>query len=301
MEADLLGHRYMTRSGYGPEAMVNFLASLRKHSQLQARMAGRSEDAVDQFDMMATHPQTKERVSAAEGRVQTLHLANPRFERNRYLDLINGMLFGDDPEQGMMKGQSFLHPGLKFGFDIPKGFRMSNSPSKVVASHPRGAIIIFDGARPRGNGTMAGYVAREWAPRANIQGLENLTINGMEAATGETQAQANGQVVNVRMLAIRYDTSQIYRFMFVTPRSQAHLYDEDFKRTTYSFRRLSAEEAAKVKPLRLIVVKAHDGDTPERLGATMPFNEFNADWFKLLNDIDGQPLKPGQTIKVVAG
>jgi predicted Zn-dependent protease len=302
MEADLLGHRYMARSGYGPEAMVNFLASLRKHSQLQARMAGRAEDSVDQFDMMATHPQTKERVEAALSRVHSLAVQNPRFERNRFLDLINGMMFGDDPEQGMMKGRSFLHPALRFGFDIPQGFRMSNSPSRLVAAHPKGAVIIFDGAKPRGNGTMAGYVSREWAPRANIQGLENITVNGMEAATGETVAQSNGQPVNVRLLAIRYDAQQIYRFMFVNPRSQAHLYDEDFKRTTYSFRRLSPEEAAKVKPLRLIVVKAHEGDTPERLGAAMPFNEFNADWFKLLNDIDpGQALKPGQTIKVVAG
>lgn len=301
MEADLLGHRYMTRSGYGPEAMVNFLASLRKHSMIQARMAGLPEGTVDQQDMMATHPQARERIDAALHRVQTLKLPNPRYERNRYLDTINGMLFGDDPEQGMMQGRSFLHPVLKFGFEIPNGFRMSNSPSKLVASHPKGAVIIFDGAKPRGNGTMAGYLSREWVPRSNVSQLESITVNGMEAATAVTQGQANGQAVYVRLLAVRYDPSQIYRFMFVTPRSQSHVFDEDFKRTTYSFRRLSSEEAAKVKPLRLIVVKAHDGDTPERLGSTMPFNEFNADWFKLLNDIDGQPLKPGQTIKVVAG
>lgn len=302
MEADLLGHRYMTRTGYGPDAMVNFLSSLRKHSQLQARMAGRAEDSVDQYDMMATHPLTKDRVDAAMQRAQSLAVPNPRFERNRYLDAINGMLFGDDPEQGMMKGRSFLHPSLRFGFDIPDGFRMSNSPSRVVASHPKGAVVIFDGARPRGNGNMASYIAREWAPRANVSGLETLNVNGMEAATGETMAQANGQPAHVRLLAIRYDQNQIYRFMFVTPKSQAHLYDDGFKRTTYSFRKLSAEEASKVKPLRLIVVQAREGDTVERLGATMPFNEFNADWFKLLNDIDpGQPLRRGQTIRVVAG
>ncbi len=302
MEADLLGHRYMTRSGYEPDAMVNFLASLRKHSQLQARMAGKSPDAVDQFDMMATHPQTKERVDAAANRLRNLSVANARLERNRYLDMINGMLFGDDPEQGMMKGQSFLHPALRFGFDIPKEFRLSNSPSKVVASHSKGAIIIFDGAKPRGNGNMSSYIGREWMPRSNVTQLEAITVNGMEAATGVTQGQANGQPVYVRLLAIRYDANQIYRFMFVTPRSQASGFEEDFKRTTYSFRRLTADEAARVKPLRLIVVKAHAGDTPERLSATMPFNEYNADWFMLLNDIDpGQPLKPGQTIKVVAG
>lgn len=302
MEADVLGHRYMSRSGYGPNAMVNFLGSLRKHSQLQARMAGRGEDSIDQYDMMATHPLTKDRVDAAESRLQSLAVANPRFERDRYLDAINGMLFGDDPEQGMMKGRSFLHPALRFGFDIPDGFRMSNSPSRVVASHPKGAVIIFDGARPRGNGGMASYLAREWAPRANITGLESLSVNGMDAATGETMAQANGQPAYVRLLAIRYDQNQIYRFMFVTPRSQAHLYDDGFKRTTYSFRKLSAEEAAKVKPLRLITVQARAGDTPERLGSTMPFNEFNADWFKLLNDIEpGQALRNGQLIKVVAG
>lgn len=303
MEADLLGQRYMTRSGYEPEAMVNFLDLLRKHSMLQARMAGRPESSVDQFDMMATHPQTRDRVAAADQRAKTQRpTRQPVVNRGPYLDVINGMLFGDDPDQGMMKGRSFMHPGLRFAFDVPDGFRLSNSPSKVVASNPKGAAIIFDGAKPRGSGTIAAYLTREWVPRANLSQVETISVNGMDAATGITQGQAGGQPVYVRLLAVRYDAGQIYRFMFVTPRSQSHLFDEDFKRTTYSFRRLSSEEAAGIKPLRLIVVKAHQGDTAERLSSTMPFKEFNPDWFKLLNDIDqGQPLNPGQTIKVVAG
>ncbi|TAN59103.1 MAG: peptidase M48 [Rhodospirillales bacterium] len=303
MEADQLGLRYLSRTGYEPVAMVNFLESLRKHSILQARMAGQPEDNVDNFDMMATHPLTKDRIQQASQLAGASRPQTPRFERKAYLDAINGLLFGDDPEQGMLKGRSFMHPGMRFAFDVPKGFRVSNTPSKVVASNPKGAAIVFDGAKPRGSGSIAGYLAREWAARANLSNIETVSINGMEAATGLTQGQTNGgQVVSIRLLAIRFAPDQIFRFTFLTPRNQAHAFDEDFKHTTYSFRRLSAEEAARVKPLRLIVVDARAGDTPERLGGNMPFEEFNPDWFKLLNDIDpGQTLQKGQTIKVIAG
>ncbi|MBF0167097.1 MAG: M48 family metalloprotease [Alphaproteobacteria bacterium] len=303
MEADQLGLRYLSRSGYEPVAMVNFLESLRKHSILQARMAGQSEGNVDHFDMMATHPLTKDRIQAAQQGIGPARAQNARFDRKAYLDAINGMLFGDDPEQGMLKGRSFLHPSMRFGFDVPKGFRVSNMPSKVVASNPQGAAIIFDGAKPRGSGSMAAFLTREWAVRSQVTSVETINLNGMEAATGLTQGNTQGgQPVAIRLLAIRFQPDLVFRFMFLAPRNQAHAFDEAFRSTTYSFRRLSAEEAAKVKPLRLIVVEARAGDTPEKLGATMPFEDYNPDWFKLLNDIDpGQPLKSGQTIKVVAG
>ena len=65
LEADMLGVRYMRRAGYGVNAMASFLERMRANSRLEAQIADRSPDEVDQFDITATHPRTVDRVQRA--------------------------------------------------------------------------------------------------------------------------------------------------------------------------------------------------------------------------------------------
>lgn len=303
LEADTLGLRYMTRAGYDSNSMANFLDSLHKHEKLQARMTGRPEDSVDEVNLLATHPRTTDRVRQAIDAASLQRAANARLNRDNFLDHVNGMIFGDDPEQGIVRGREFAHPGLRLRFEAPQGFRLINSAEKVVAKHPSGAAFAFDGAHQRVRGDVATYLVREWATNARLNGVENITVNGMEAATGTTRMQTrNSGSVDVRLVAVRFSGAQIYRFMFLTPSNLGHQFDEGFRRTTYSFRALSESEARSVEPLRLLVVPVHKGDTAQSLAATLPFSNFNTDWFLLLNDMEAnQPLSPGQRVKVVAG
>lgn len=70
LEADMLGVRYMSRAGYDPDAMTTFLATLGEQAKLDARMMGRDPSSVDQYNIMATHPRSVDRVrpSHATGR-----------------------------------------------------------------------------------------------------------------------------------------------------------------------------------------------------------------------------------------
>ncbi len=43
-----------------------------------------------------------------------------RTEREPYLRRIDGLLYGDDPAQGFVRGRAFLHPELGFRFEVPR-------------------------------------------------------------------------------------------------------------------------------------------------------------------------------------
>jgi len=296
LEADMLGVRYMTRTGYDPGAMTSFFQKLDAHSRLEARQAG--EEGVG-HNIMATHPRTADRIQQAAVLAKTTPVANPRKGQLAYLDQIDGMTFGDDPSQGVRRGRVFLHPELRIRFEVPSGFTMQNFPDQVVARDSHKSEIIFDlvdGKSAPQIGALRGYLSRVYGRGLAIENLERLDINGMEAATG--QARLNGR--DIRLLVIRQDRDRIYRLAIVSLPSETHRRNEDFRRTTFSFRRLSAAEADAIRPLRLSVATVKPGDTPAKFAARMPIEGFRQEWFDVLNGLrPGQRLEPGTPVKIV--
>ena len=298
-EADTLGVRYMSRAGYEPEAMVTFLSTLREQSRLEARSLGLSPGEVDQYNMMSTHPRTIDRVRQAQAESRAERPANPAIGREEHLAQIDGMLFGDDPGQGITFGRRFVHPGLGFEFTVPAGFRIRNEPDAVLAHDGSGAAVIFDSAPMRSRG-MAEYVRYEWAPKAALHNVEAFRVNGAEAAAGYATSRGRDGPSDVSLVALRRDRSSAYRFVFVSPRHRTAALSGEFRSTMESLRVLSASEAAAIRPLRLRVVPAQSGDTAEALSRNLPYGSLNPDWFRVLNDLEpgGQP-QPGTPLKVV--
>jgi predicted Zn-dependent protease len=291
LESDTLGIRYMSRAGYNPEAMVTFLASLREQSQLEARAKGLPPGSVDEYNIMATHPRTADRVREAQTAAQVARPDNARTGREEYLGFINGMLFGDDPTEGIIINRRFVHPTMRFEFTVPDGFRMQNAPDKVVASDAAGGAVVFDIAPVRTAGDLRAYVASEWVPNARVQDLALIDVNGLSGATGRAVGQTRQGAVDVRLVALRRDASSVYRLAFLSPRARTVALDEPFRRTTYSFRRISESEAADVKPLRIRVRAAEPGESVEQLAAPLPYGALNPEWFRVLNDLaPGAPV-----------
>lgn len=299
MEADSLGARYLDRAGYEVDAMVGFLDSLYAQSKVEAAMMGLPEGKVDEFNMMATHPRTRDRVEAASRIAAATAGVQGEVNREVYLNAINGMLFGDAPEKGIIYGRHFAHPELRFEFVVPEGFRLINTDQKVLARDQEGDMIVFDMDRT-GVPDLRDYITRQWARGARLAGLEAITVNGMAGATAATRAEVNGRTMDVRLVAVRRDADEVYRFMFGSlPGRTGHL-TEEYKRTTYSLRRLSPAEAAEVKPLRLVVTRVRPGESVQDLADALPYGRWNEAWFRLLNDLDkGQAVSPGDVVKMV--
>jgi predicted Zn-dependent protease len=297
-EADSLGVRYLSRGGWHAEGMASFLDKLRDHSRLDAIMAGRSPDSVDEVHFMSTHPRTIDRVRAA---MQASLDAPPQgaFGADSLLDRVDGMMWGDDPSQGVVRKRAFLHP-TGFGFEVPGGFRLVNGDKAVVARHSAGAAIVFDGAAWRGDTDMLGYIRRVWLPRAQLAGGEAMEVNGMPAATATSRTRTKQGNVDVRVVAIRFDGDSVMRFTFFTPPSQTARLGAELKGATHSFRRLSAEERAAIRPLRIKVVRAKTGDTAEKLAARMTVDEWAVENFRLLNGLKpGEQPAAGQRVKLI--
>ncbi|MBI3451568.1 MAG: M48 family metalloprotease [Rhodospirillales bacterium] len=304
-EADQLGVAYLARTGYDPQAVAAFLAKLEADSRLSAEMAGKPGSA-DQFNIMQTHPRTAERVEGAIVEAQKRGLpvaAQPRTGHDEYLAAIDGLYFGGDPENGFVRNRVFIHPALRLQFEAPPGFHIFNGERSVTAIGPNTARIRFDSDARNGDyrGDMASYLQNVWARGARLSSPEAITINGLEAATAGTRIEAEDGPKDIRLVAIRFDGKTIYRFLFATPPNLTAEYSTPFRRTTYSFRRLSDAEAATLKPLRLRLVTVGSGDTPQSLARRMAFDDLQQRRFEVLNGIKpGDALKPGEKVKIVS-
>lgn len=299
-QADTLGVRYMTRAGYDPQASATFLRTLGGHNALEQELAGHEgRDPLEDF--FATHPRTENRVLAAIAAAQGSNARDGApLRRDRFLEKVSGLLYGDDPEQGLVRGRTFVHPGLGFAFEVPEGYRLFNTQQAVLAKGPEDAVIRFDAAKKRTAADMTSYLAQTWGRGLSLSKVERISINGMEAATGRASVRSKGQPADLRLVAVRYSPDEIYRFMMVTPlRVEPHLRQE-LQRTTYSFRRLTESDAAGYRPYHVGIVTVQPGDTIESLAARMPFRDYQVARFQTLNGLQaGTRLTPGQRLKIV--
>ncbi|CAA7619262.1 putative Zn-dependent protease [Candidatus Terasakiella magnetica] len=296
-EADSLGIRYMSKGGWNPEYMASFLGKLREQSRLEAILAGRSPDAVDEFNMMASHPRTLDRVKdAAEAIKDKPHQG--AVGRDQYLAQIDGMLYGDDPSEGIIRGRTFSHAGLGIRFEAPDGYRLVNGAKDVTAYHPDGSMMRFD-MGPEAHGDMTNYLQTQWAKGVRLANIESIDVNGLSAATGTAQINTNKGAMNGRMLAIK-DGKAVYRLLFLTPPQVTANHIEGQRRATYSFHRLDDAEKAKIRPLRIKIITVKPGDTVDSLAERLPFEQHKLERFRVLNGLGAtEGVKIGQKVKTV--
>ncbi|MDZ4737241.1 MAG: M48 family metalloprotease [Rhodospirillaceae bacterium] len=302
-ESDLLGVRYLSRGGYDPQAMSTFLASMLESSRLDAQLAGRA-GAADEFSIFQTHPRTQDRVQRAiqqaEGTEGT-EVADPVLNADIYLSQIDGMLYGDDPDEGFIRNTRFVHPILKFEFTVPNGFRLMNSSSAVIAQGPNNSAIIFDRA-PQGAQTsnMQRYISEQWLSKVQLSNLGSITVNGMDGASATARVATNNGERDALLVALRWDQNTIYRFAFLVQPGQMDSMRSAFASTVNSFRRISDAEAATFKPHRIEVITVGSGQTVESLAAQMPFPDYRVERFRVLNGLaPGAQVTPGQRVKII--
>lgn len=296
-EADTLGVRYMARSGFSAQGMTSFFRKLKAHGDLQSKLANKGAKAAHAFG--STHPRTEDRIVHAIKLAKINQDPNARIGRATYLDHIDGILFGDDPSQGVRRGRLFQHPDLRIEFKVPPGFHMSNTPTQVVAHGPDATTIAFDMVPPKETknmGRLTDYLHDKYA----LQDVERITINGMNAATGSKRMSVKAGERDVRIVVIEDRPDRIYRLIFLTPPNVTAKHQTEFRRTTYSFRMLSAMEADAIKPLKIRLATVGEDDTIRTMAQRQLVERAPEDWFRLLNMVAlEKPLKPGMQVKLV--
>ncbi len=294
-EADKIGIGDVAKAGYDPYAASRFLTSLGRWSALRASLIGLG--AADKPDMMATHPSTPERVAQAIAEARQFGAPGVgETARDAYLSAIDGIAYGDDPTQGLVRGERFLHPKLGFAFTAPSGFALENQAAALIGVGEGGAQALrLDSIALSDSTTLESALASGW-----IDGVKTGSVEAIAGADlAKATAVAQGEQWSFRLGAVRLD-GRVFRLIFAA-HSLTPAVDARFRAAIDSFRRLSPEEAAEARALRLQIVEAQAGDTAETLARRMPFEERALGQFLVLNGFErAEPLIAGQRYKVVA-
>ncbi|MDG5749596.1 M48 family metalloprotease [Qipengyuania sp. XHP0211] len=293
LEADELGIRYLNQAGYDPRAMATVLNSLAQQNALDARVQGRDNATVPEW--ASTHPDPASRVQTALSKAQGMTGVT---NRDTFLSRIDGLLYGDDPQQGVIEGREFIHPELRLAFSAPQGFYMVNGTSAVTINGQSGRAQFT--LAPY-NGDLNSYISTVFANLSTEQNLrpqsiQRTTVNGLPAAYGSTRVQSGNGQVDVTVFAYEFADDRAYHFLAITPAGQASSFNTMFS----SMRRISAQQAGNVIPRVVDVVTVRSGDTVASLARNMAYDDNQVARFRVLNGLSSdENVTPGQKVKVV--
>ena len=218
--------------------------------------------------------------------------------RDTFLTRIDGLVYGDDPAQGVIEGNQFIHPDLRLAFTAPNGFYMVNGTRAVSINGQSGQAQLTTAAY---NGNLETYVRQAFASLSQQQqlapqSLQRTTVNGLPALYGTARVNSGNSQVDVVVFAYEFSNSQAYHFVTISQAGRSNVFTPMFN----SMRRVSANEAAQVIPRVIDVVTVGARDTVQSLAARMAYTTAQEQRFRVLNGLAAnQTVTPGQKVKLV--
>ena len=299
-ESDAVATLTLPAAGYPREGISSALAALQRQDEYAARASGLGTGATPVW--ARSHPLTAARIQKA-GKVsgKAPPVTGPlNVNEAAYMAAMDGLLYGDDPAQGFVRGAAFVHPGLKLAFEAPSGFRLTNGATAVGISGPTGYRGDFTGARLYGARledhardalrTILGQA------QAEIGAPQKSRINGLDAVTVTARATSQAQPVDLTVVAYDVGGEGVYRFTALAPAGQTATFNPLFR----SFRRITDSDAGRYGTQQLAVVTVRSGDTVEALAGRMSSSGDKVALFRMLNNLaPGEGLSPGRRVKLV--
>jgi len=312
-QADGLGVRYASRAGWDPAGIPRMLTTL-----------GRIEEASDSKgvqNLLEPHPQPEDRVQRVQAAVRDAEAGAAKFITNRdgYLQRMKGLVWGDSPEQGIVRGSSFLHKGLRFAFEFPAGWSIQNGQTQVAAKEPGGQsmIVLEQIRRPLGRTLEdTAIITMQNAGFRQIDGGAT-TVNGLPAFLGtyvgvlQNVGRAQLRVLFVRNVASGLSpsnalgtgrTEAVYLVAGIAPIDAYPSVSGAFTRSLESFRAMSPADAERLQPNRIDLYTARQGDTWQSIAERQSKGIIKATTLAIMNGhpVNDQP-PPGERLKIVVG
>ena len=262
-QADKLGVQYSSLIGYDAVEMGKFFNTL-------DRVSGGESDRLPQF--MSTHPDPGDRyikVTALAKQWQTDNKAtNLKINRDSFLKMIDGIVYGEDPRQGYVDKTSniFYQPEMKFQFPITKGWQYQNSPSQVQMASADGKAMLTlalsskKTLKEAADEVISGYQLKLLSQSTN-QKVNGLNTYSFVAQYGDNQQQQQqGQILNVHATSIEYNNN-IYTLLGLTDTKDYNTYKTNFVYTTNGFKPLTDVSKISVYPERIKVITVQNAST----------------------------------------
>jgi predicted Zn-dependent protease len=257
---------------------------------------------------MSTHPGPGDRYNdvnkqAAEWQ-KNLGLAEYKVNQDNYLQLINGIIYGEDPRQGYVEGNTFYHPDLRFRFVFPSGWKLENSPIQVsIIPQDQKALMLFSLAQQKTLQSAADSTIAQYG--LSLQTSKKTTVNGLPAIVTQSKQVVQDQSTGAQQsnLILTYFISYnnlIYVFHGITTEADFNNYSNTFNSAMTSFARLTDVSKINVKPKKVQVVKVQRNSSLSDAFAYYRVPQSQYKELALLNDLElTDQVQAGKLIKVV--
>jgi predicted Zn-dependent protease len=281
---------YLARSEYDPQAIIKVIGVL-KNQEMQDEQLAKQEGREPRryHGLFATHPDNDTRLQQAVGEAGKQTVAHPVAGRSEFLAAIEGLVFNDNSDQGVVRNNRFYHGELGMTLQFPESWQVHNQPDVLAAVSPQGEAQIVMKAGGKANGTPVEFARRIAGYNAQIQALE---VNGLPAALIDLPDSVGGVVFLDKQAFILQGKTK--------NKPQLPAYRERIVATLKSFRALTAEERKQIKPLTIHVIPVWAGDSYAKLSRNSPLGQSAESYLRLINAQypNGEP-QVGQHIKVV--
>ncbi len=296
-ESDKLGVEYSSAVGYDAHHMANFF------NTLSNMRAGTESEALPEF--MSTHPDPANRYKRVNEMATVRQAQDPGKEwvvnRNTYLQRIDGMIYGEDPQQGYVDNNTFYHPELLFHFPVPPDWRTNNSPQQLQMAPKDGKAVMI---LTLGQGDSPDAVAQKIVTDYKLQVVENKkqTLNGMPvvAMVSDQVNEQNGQTIRIMTYVISYN-NLIYVMHGMSTKEDFDKYVNQFNGTMRNFKKLTDRSKIDVKPNRLKMMTVRQSNTLQNVLTQAGMKQ---DQFRELALINGMALTDqvpaGAMVKTIA-
>ncbi len=297
LQADRLGSQYTAKSGWDPHGVAGMLRTLQR---LDA--ANGSSKGVPNW--LSTHPAPADRVDKVLAFIQQNPVAvgtsGRKTDESAYQRQVEGIIFGDSPSDGIVRGNQFLHPDLRLALIFPQGWQIQNSAEQVVAKAPDRDNFMFLQLVPNATGSVQ-QIAQASMANAGFRQLqgERANLNGLDAYVGTYQGAMEGLGNIVTVAAYVVHERSVYMFAGLAPANQFQGSQSQFANSIRSFRALSRSEAAEIKPNRIDGYTVRNGDTWQAIGQRSG-GLVSPSTLAIMNDYEpNQPPRAGDRIKIV--
>ena len=291
LEADRLGSEYLARTGYDPQAMIRVVGVLKNQELFDAELAKQEGREPRRYHgVFASHPDNDDRLKEVVNAANKLHITKGADDREGFLRRNNGMVFGDSPREGLVRGGVYYHPELGFALRPPAGWKVQNLPDRLVMQAPGDDARLTMSTAKRGNEQPADMLRR--LLRRNPRDLDVSPVNGLPAASS-AEAGAFAAVVYLR------ESTYVFSGAFRSEQTYRR-YLEAMRAGARSFHAITDAERARAKPMTIRLITASADTRFAALAKSSPLGKNAESHLRLMNNLypTGEPA-PGQLIKVI--
>lgn len=293
-QADELGLRYMRRANFDPRQMPEVFRML---DRLEAAGGGGRVPT-----WLETHPSPANRVATISAQIAALpqDFSGTVVNRDSYVRLLDGLVFGTDPRQGYFTGSEFFHPSLRFRLTFPSGWTMSNGAQAVVAVSPQGdgAVELSQAAQ-----ASADAAARQFVSQQGVTAGATLRVSlggGLSGISATFSAATDNGTLRGTALFVDYGGA-VYSIVGYAPDTRWSAYQGVAERAERSFQPLTDPVALNIQPQHVDILTLGSSSTIALMLGQRSSPVSGAE-LALINQVETQtPFASGRLLKWVIG